>query len=456
MNFNVNIEKSDVSANSSTKDLKRVLGFGDLMGQAIGQIIGAGIMSLTGVAIAMTGRSAPISFIFSAVMVLISAIPMICINATARFRGGQYSIVGSLVNKKLSGFFVIIFIMTNLSIAMYALSFADYALPFIPMMPRKLIAIVLLSLLYGLNLVGVDVMAKFQNAIVIVLVLALTVFSTFGITKLDPNYFADTFMTNGIIGILQAAALLTFATGGATCVANYAGEAKNPTKDIPRVIVVSTIGVAVIYAFMSTIAAGVLPVAKVAGQPLTWVAETILPRSLYVFFIIGGGWFALVSTLNAQFGWATKPIMQACEDGWFPKKLAHLHPKFKTPVYLLTILYLVGFIPIIFNLNIGVIGNITVIVNSLLNILICIAMLNLGKVMPDLWNKSKFHVSDGSSRIVVLFAVVVNIMQAILLSMDLSTPLLIGNVAVIIFAYIYSLVRYNTGKVQMVESYEND
>ena len=41
---------SDNSKNlSSTKDLKRVLGFWDLMAVGIGSIIGSGIMSLTGV-----------------------------------------------------------------------------------------------------------------------------------------------------------------------------------------------------------------------------------------------------------------------------------------------------------------------------------------------------------------------------------------------------------------------
>ena len=43
---------------SSTKDLNRVLGVKELMGIAIGQIIGAGIMSMMGIAINYTGRSA--------------------------------------------------------------------------------------------------------------------------------------------------------------------------------------------------------------------------------------------------------------------------------------------------------------------------------------------------------------------------------------------------------------
>lgn len=50
---------------SSTKQLKQTLGFWDLMSTAIGQIIGAGIMTLLGSAIALTGRSVPISFLIA-------------------------------------------------------------------------------------------------------------------------------------------------------------------------------------------------------------------------------------------------------------------------------------------------------------------------------------------------------------------------------------------------------
>ena len=81
--------------------------------------------------------------------------------------------------------------------------------------------------------------------------------------------------------------------GGAQVIANLSGEAKNPTRDIPRVMVTSTLAVAVLYGFMATVAAGVFPVAHVANEPLTHVAKEILPKQLYVFFIIGGAWAAL-------------------------------------------------------------------------------------------------------------------------------------------------------------------
>lgn len=183
---------------TSTKELKRTLGFWDLMGASVGQIIGAGIMSLTGVAIGMTGRSAPLAFILSAAMVLISWYPLTLINTTARFRGGQYSIIGSLLGEKYTGAYTIIFILTNISLSMYCLSFADYALPFLPFVPRKLLAIGILIILYGLNFLGIDKFAKFQNVIVVSLVVALTTFTVYGFGKIDANYMDPaSFMTGG-------------------------------------------------------------------------------------------------------------------------------------------------------------------------------------------------------------------------------------------------------------------
>lgn len=444
-----------MSKQTSTKDLNRTLGFWDLMGASIGQIIGAGIMSLTGVAIGMTGRSVPIAFVLSAIMVLISYYPLTLINTVARFRGGAYSVIGSLLGEKWTGAYTIIYILTNVSLSMYCLSFADYAMPFLPMLPRKLLAVGILVLLYVLNMKGIDKFSKFQNVIVVTLVLALTTFSVFGITKLEPNYLNEaTFMTGGMLGLLRASALLTFATGGASIIANLSGEAKNPTKDIPRVMIISTIGVAILYAFMATIAAGVLPVEQVANKPLTMVAGKTLPKSLYVFFIIGGAWFALISTLNSQLASATKPIMQACNDGWFPNKLATLHPKYKTPIILLTFFFMIGFLPIVFNLDISILSKITTTVGSVLNSMVALCLLNVSKVMPQAWEKSPLKVSRFVTKALVTVAVLIYALQAVLLGSSLSLPLLLGNIAVVVFAFIFAQVRYASGKVKCERSYE--
>ena len=111
---------------NSTKQLKQTLGFWDLMSTAIGQIIGAGIMTLLGSAIALTGRSVPISFLIAAVLVVGYSIPKILICGAVRARGGEYTMIAMLGGVRMAGIYTVVNTLSNLSLAMYSLSFASY------------------------------------------------------------------------------------------------------------------------------------------------------------------------------------------------------------------------------------------------------------------------------------------------------------------------------------------
>lgn len=338
---------------------------------------------------------------------------------------------------------------------MYSLSFADYALAFIPGVNRKLIAAFVLLVFYFFNLVGVDAAAKIQNLVVILMSLALALFAGFGVFKIAPGYFAqEGFMTGGVKGLFTAASILTFATGGASVIINLGAEAKNPTKDIPFVLITSTLIVAVLYGFMSIIAAGVLPIDQVANKPLTAVAKEILPTALYVFFVIGGAMFALISTLNAQLAWATKPIMQACVDGWYPTFLAKTNKK-GVPYIILTIYLIIGLITIFSGFDIDTIANVTLVLNYVTYIFISMSILNLPKVIPNEWNKSKFKVSNTKLLIFGLLGSFVALLQLFLLAQQLTALLISLNVIVLVIFTMYAIYREKTGKVKDMEiSYE--
>lgn len=441
---------------NSTKDLKRTLGFWDLMGAAVGQIIGAGIMSLTGIAIAMTGRATPIAFVLSGLLVLVLWHPLAIICSVGRFRGGRYSVVGELLGEKWTGIYIFLFVMSNIGFAMYALSFVDYALPFLPMFTRKALALGILLFLFFINYMGVDKFAKFQNIIIILLVLALTIFSVYGIGKIDSNYFESSqFLTGGLKGFASATALLTFATGGGFMIADLSAEAKNAARDIPKAIISSTLVVSVFYGFMATVAAGVFPVDIVAGKSLVIVAKEILPAPLYVYFIVGGAWCAIISTLNAQFASATKPLIQAAEDGWFPIIVAKLHKKYRTPIYLL-LFYLIlgGILPIIFNLDIGVIGSLCSLTAGLMALIITFCLPNLPKKYPEYWQKSPLRISSTGIKVLVTVSTILALVQTYFLAVDLSTPLLIGNIVMFILAGIFAVTRCKSGKVKLTDSFE--
>ena len=443
---------------SSTKDLARTLGKKELMGIAVGQIIGAGIMSMMGVAIAMTGRSANLAFMLSAVFTMCTFFPSIFITSCIRMRGGMYTQFAIFAGDKWAGYYSVVYFITNMSLAMYALSFAEYTLALLPTGGnQKVIALIVGTLFFVLNYFGVDLMAKIQNLLVIVLVISLAMFAVFGLPQVDlAAYFSNAdglFMTDGIGGFLTAVAYLGFATGGATVILGVSAECKNPTKDIPFVIIVSTVSVAILYGLVATTASGVLPVPEVANQPLTLVAAEILPKPLYIFFIVGGAMFALATTLNSQIMSCTKPVMQSCEDGWFPQSLASLS-KYKTPWKILIIYYFILVVPILADLNIAQISSIVQILGYLNNLVLTITAMKLPKMFPEAWEKSQFHVPTPVFNTLMIITCAALLVQASFMLKSMTLQLIIFNVAVMAAGFIWAFYRTGTGKAKPTVSYE--
>ena len=443
---------------SSTKDLARTLGKKELMGIAIGQIIGAGIMSMMGVAIAMTGRSANLAFMLSAVFTMCTFFPSIFITSCIRMRGGMYTQMAIFAGDKFAGYYSVVYFITNMSLAMYALSFAEYALALLPSGgSEKVIALIVGTAFFVLNYFGVDLMAKIQNLLVIVLVLSLAMFAVFGLPSVDlANYFSNAdglFLSDGITGFLTATAYLGFATGGATVILGVSAECKNPTKDIPFVIIVSTCAVAVLYGFVATVASGVLPTEQVMNQPLTLVAQQILPTPLYILFIVGGAMFALATTLNSQIMSCTKPVMQSCEDGWFPQSLATLS-KFKTPYKILIIYYIILVVPILLDLEIAQISSIVQILGYVNNLILTTTAMKLPKMFPEAWEKSAFHVPTPVFYALMIIADIAILIQASFMVSSMTLQLIVFNVAVLAAGFIWALYRTGTGKAHPTVSYE--
>lgn len=442
----------------STKDLKRVLGRKELMSMAVGQIIGAGIMSMIGIGIAMTGRSINLAFMIAAVITIIGAVPTILVTSCIRMRGGLYTQMALFANDTIAGAYSVVAIIGNMSLSMYALSFAEYFIALVPGANAKVVAVVVAILFFLFNFFGVDVMAKVQNLLVVVLVISLGLFAIYGMPRVDlAAYFSNAdgmFMAGGMSGLMTAAAYMGFATGGATVIMSVSAECKNPQKDIPFVVITSTIAVAILYAFVSTVAAGILPVAQVANKPLTLVAEQIFPRGVYVFFIVGGAMFALATTLNSQISSATKPLMQACEDGWFPKTLAELHPKYRTPWKLQLIFFVVCVTPIISGLDIGQISSIVLIVNYIIGIFTILLVGKLPKMFPEQWEKSPFKMPIPVMWFFLLLATGTTIMQFGFMASSVTPAIVIANVAFVVFAVFYARLRVKAGKVHVTVSYE--
>ena len=90
-------------SNQQNNGEAQVLGFRDCMSFCIGQIIGSGIMVLTGIALAKTGRGVPFGFLVAAAIIMITMVPLAVLGSAMPGTGGNYTYVREMIGRK-SGF----------------------------------------------------------------------------------------------------------------------------------------------------------------------------------------------------------------------------------------------------------------------------------------------------------------------------------------------------------------
>lgn len=86
--------------------------------------------------------------------------------------------------------------------------------------------------------------------------------------------------------------------------------------------------------------------------------------------------------------------------------------------------------------------------------MIVLSLLRLDKVMGEHWKASPFHISQGKLKIVGIVVLSTIIIQAITSALDLPLPLLLGNLAMVVFAFVFGGIRYKSGKVNVECSHE--
>jgi APA family basic amino acid/polyamine antiporter len=136
----------------------------------------------------------------------------------------------------------------------------------------------------------------------------------------------------GLQGVVTAASIIFFAYIGFDAVSTSAGEAKNPTKDVPFAIIASLIICTILYILVSLVLTGMVkfdkldlkaPVAQAfADNGITWAVYIITIAALA----------GLTSVMLVMMYSQTRIFLGMAKDGLLPKSFfAAIHPTFKTP-----------------------------------------------------------------------------------------------------------------------------
>ena len=448
-----------MSTERQESKLKRNLGFWDLMAISVGQIIGAGIMSSTGVAIGMTGTGVVLAFLLSPFFTIISILPIAILGATVPTTGGPYRYCSRLLGKTPGMMYLLLHITMNVGLAQYALSFASYLVSITTGLNPHLVGIVILTLFFLTNLVGTKSAAVLNKIMSVALIGGLLLFIGFGLPKADIGYVIEPshLFVNGGLAFVSTLALLSSATAGAQVVAELGGETKDAGRNIPKAMVASTFGVGIFYVLIALVAAGILPMDQVANQPLTLVARETMPGITFYLFVIGAALGATATTLNATLSWVTKPLLVACDDGLLPKSLGNVN-KHGVPWKLLTLFYLVGLIPLALQLDIAFITKFTT-ANSLLSkLFVCFALFALAAKSGDLLNGSSIKMSPAKAKTVAVVGIVVLCILSSSLLLNLSFKVIgfLVLLAVIVVIYVNTAAKNIVIENDLLVDYTSD
>ena len=369
------------------------LGVRDTISMATGFAIGSGVITMTGIAIGMTGRSVIISYLLTAATFLLAVIPTLIISSIHPSKSASYVYSKELLHPKVGGFYMFIYFLGRLTISIFGISFAQYLAALIPGVNERLVAVLVLTLFFVINLFGMKSAARAQNIMFYILVLSLGIFIVAGFLKLDvAAYFnLDGFFVDGFHGVWSAASLLVFAVGGAGVLVDFGNSVRNPAKVIPKVIVGVTVCVALAYALLSMVAAGVLPYDQVAFKPLTSAAAAVFGQGsgMYALFIVGGALLALATTLNSSFVWYSSAMQKGCEEGWFPKALVKPN-RYGVSYRLMIIFYLFGLVPALIGFDITVLSKMAVGLTTFMWMIPVFGLVNAPKRYEAEWKASKF------------------------------------------------------------------
>ena len=437
-----------MSTERQESKLIRNIGFWPLMGIAYGQIIGAGIMTQTGIAIGMTGTGVVLAYIISAVCTTFQNFPTAILGATVPVSGGEYRYISRLRGKKWGFVYLATYVVSKLTIALYALSCASYLVAFLTGISEQIIAICLLVAAFAINLLGTKQSAFVTTGITALLLLGMALFLFYGLPRTDIAYVFDpsNLMAHGPGNLLSAIALLSFATGGAQVIGNMGSEIIDPQKNMPKVIIISTVTVGIMYALVAMVASGVLPLEVVSNQNLSLVAADVMPGWAFTYFTLAAGAGATAKTLNVTLSWSPKPILIACDDGMLPRSWGTVSKR-GVPYKILIAFFFIGLIPLLAGMDISLISKMGTAISPLSKLMFSYVFLNLPKKYPEAFARSEMKVSEGTVKILGYGSIILSAIFSASLIIELPTAAKIG--FVILFAA--SIAWANSGKLDKIE-----
>ena len=209
-------------------------------------------------------------------------------------------------------------------------------IPFCIDLPAILITILIVSILIK----GIKESTKMAGFLVVVKLGVIALFVITGLFYVKPEHWAQNWVTpfipTGVSGIFTGAFTMFFAYIGFDAIATAAEETKNPQKNLPIGIIGSLLVCTIVYVLVALVFTGVSPLGDINIQAPVASAMSLVGQNWVAGLISIGALAGITSVLLVMMLAGTRILYAMSRDGFLPKILQKVHPKFQTP-YVLTI-----------------------------------------------------------------------------------------------------------------------
>ena len=249
--------------------------------------------------------------------------------------------------------------------------------------PSLVITIILISILIK----GIQESTKMAGLMVAIKLGVVGLFVFTGMFYIKPQNWTP-FAPNGLEGMFMGAFIIFFAYIGFDAIATAAEETKNPQRNLPIGIIGSLLTCTVVYVLVALVLTGVVPIDKIDVQAPIASAMNMIGKNWIAGLISIGALTGLTSVLLVMLLAGTRILYAMSRDGFLPKVLQTVHPKFKTP-HVITLM--TGFICIVGTIcmNISTAAELCNFGTFASFIIVCVAVLILRKTQPDRYRPFK-------------------------------------------------------------------
>jgi APA family basic amino acid/polyamine antiporter len=330
----------------ATGQLRRVLGFWDLVLLVIGTVIGSGIFLVPGAVLRPVGNSVPLAlaaWLTGGVLSLLGALTYGELSAMKPQAGGLYIYIRDCFGPFPAFLFgwTLFFVLSAGSVATLAVAFGAYFSEFVRLTPWmvKSLSALMIAVIAVVNVRGTRGSADLQNAMTAIKIFAIVLMASallwlgksFATGNAAPPGFGPGAYASGfgmaMISVLWAYEGWQYATFSA-------GEAINPQRNFPLAFLVGSATLIAIYLFanfgyLAALGpAGVSRSNRVAASAVSLVIGPVAAKLVALTILV-----SIFSAANSIMLTAPRVYYAMARDGVFFNRLAEIHPRYGTPAF---------------------------------------------------------------------------------------------------------------------------